>query len=104
MKQLLYTFLTGIVMGASDIVPGVSGGTIAFISGIYQRLIDAIASFDQKAIQLLRKGNIKKFREHIDGTFLVALVAGIGTSILALASVMHRALASHKPIVFSFFM
>ena len=82
MKKLLYTFITGLVMGASDIVPGVSGGTIAFISGLYQRLIDAIASFDSHALHLLLRGRLAAFRRYVDGSFLVALVLGILISIV----------------------
>lgn len=103
MKQLLYTFFTGMVMGASDIVPGVSGGTIAFISGIYKRLIDAIAAFDSHALHLLLSGRFGAFRRYVDGAFLLSLVLGVGISIVLLSSVMSRALKYHPSIVYSFF-
>lgn len=90
-------------MGASDIVPGVSGGTIAFISGLYQRLIDAIASFDSHALHLLIRGRLGTFWRYIDGAFLVTLLVGIGISIVLLSSVMSRALAYHPAVVYSFF-
>jgi putative membrane protein len=75
-------------MGAADLVPGVSGGTIAFITGIYQRLLNAIRSFDLVAVRLLVGGEVAAFWRHVDGKFLAALIAGIGTSIFTLARVV----------------
>ena len=69
MKQKLILFFKGMAMGAADVVPGVSGGTIAFITGIYQELIDSIKSVDAQAIQLLLKGKIKDCWKHINGNF-----------------------------------
>ena len=61
-------FLRGLLMGAADIVPGVSGGTVAFITGIYERMIGAIKSFDVTAVKLLLSGKVKEFAKHTDFT------------------------------------
>jgi Predicted membrane protein len=63
----------GICMGAADVVPGVSGGTIAFLMGIYKELIDSIKSVNGKAVKLLLSGRISEFWKHINGTFLCSL-------------------------------
>lgn len=102
-REYLLVFLRGLAMGAADIVPGVSGGTIAFLTGIYSRLIDAIKSINLTAIKLFFTGKWKQFWKHIDGTFLMALGAGIATSLLSLARLMEY-LLRHQPIpVWSFF-
>lgn len=89
-------------MGAADVVPGVSGGTIAFISGIYERLIQAIKNILPN-LSLLFKGKFKTFRKNIDGTFLICLVVGIAVSLFSLAHLMTY-LLDHYPIpVWSFF-
>lgn len=90
-------------MGAADVVPGVSGGTIAFISGIYERLLDAIRSANGTALKLLFSGRIKEFWQHIDGTFLVVLFAGIGTSVLGLSKLILYLLANQPEMLWSFF-
>jgi len=91
-------------MGAADVVPGVSGGTIAFITGIYQRMLTAIAAFDYRLISEFRKGGIKAVWQRIDGNFLTALLAGILFSVVMLARVIHSALESHPAIVWSLFL
>nr|WP_262910331.1 DUF368 domain-containing protein [Rhodoflexus caldus] len=90
-------------MGAADVVPGVSGGTIAFISGIYERLLDAIRSANGTALKLLFLGRIKELWQHIDGTFLVVLFAGIGTSVLGLSKLILYLLANQPEMLWSFF-
>ena len=62
-------FVRGMAMGAADIVPGVSGGTVAFISGIYPRLLNAIKSFDMTAISLVLRGQLAQLWQHVDGGF-----------------------------------
>ena len=69
-------------MGSADVVPGVSGGTIAFITGIYEKLLQSIKNCDLQAFGYLKRFEIKALWEHINGTFLVVLLAGIATSIL----------------------
>lgn len=101
--QLALLSLKGIAMGAADVVPGVSGGTIAFISGIYEELIDSINSINLQALTVLRKEGIKGFWKHVNGTFLVFLLLGIGISIASLAKVVTYLLDTHPVLIWSFF-
>ena len=84
-KDYLVLVLKGIAMGAADVVPGVSGGTIAFITGIYEELINSIKSINLKALKLLFGFKIAEFWKTINGTFLVSVLLGIGISIFSLA-------------------
>src|SRR5210317_919863 len=102
-KKYGFLFLKGMAMGAADVVPGVSGGTIAFITNIYETLIHALSQFDSRAIQLLLKGQFKDFWTHINGTFLAVLFAGIFTSVLSLAALLSHALETHPIQLWSFF-
>ncbi len=83
-------------MGCADIVPGVSGGTVALILGIYERLIGAISRFDGKALGLLRRGQLREFAVHVDLRFLAFLLLGIASALLALATAMHYLLEHHR--------
>lgn len=96
-------FLKGMAMGAADVVPGVSGGTIAFITGIYEELIGSLSGADFKALQLLLRGQFKSFWTRINGPFLSVLFAGIFTSILSLASLLSHWLEVAPTLVWSFF-
>ncbi len=96
-------FLKGMAMGAADIVPGVSGGTIAFITGIYQRLLAAIASVSWSVISVLRTEGLPAAWRTVDGTFLLVLLLGIGTSIVSFASLLSWVLATHPIPLWSFF-
>jgi len=96
-------FLRGMAMGAADIVPGVSGGTIAFITGIYFRLLEAISAVPSAVFRQLLKGNLRAFWQAVDGNFLVLLLAGIITSIATLASLITWLLAEHPILIWSFF-
>lgn len=100
---MLRTFLIGLAMGAADVVPGVSGGTIAFISGIYQRLLDAIRAVNPASVQVWMRIGFAAFWRRIDGTFLVVLLAGIITSIFLFARVITVALANYPTCVWAFF-
>lgn len=102
-KDYIIISLKGIAMGAADVVPGVSGGTIAFISGIYEELIESIKSLNLKNVKLLFKKGIKTFWKEINGTFLLSLVVGIGISILSLAKLFHFLLDEFPIFVWSFF-
>jgi len=102
-RDYLLIFLKGMGMGAADVVPGVSGGTIAFITGIYERLLDAIKSVDLKALRLLSKFEMAEFWRKIDGAFLLPLVFGIGLSLLTLSKLIKYLLAEHPIQVWSFF-
>jgi putative membrane protein len=90
-------------MGAADVIPGVSGGTIAFITGIYEELLHSIRSVDLDALQLLRKFQLADFWKKINGNFLIVLLAGIATSLLSLAKIMTLLLMTHPIQVWSFF-
>lgn len=81
-------YLRGLGMGAADVVPGVSGGTIAFISGIYEELLNTIKAFNFTNIKSIPKEGIVSFWKKINGTFLFALFAGIASSIISLASII----------------
>ncbi|MEH6583754.1 MAG: DUF368 domain-containing protein [Halioglobus sp.] len=96
-------FLRGVLMGAADIVPGVSGGTIAFITGIYARLLNSLRAFDLSCLKLLFKGDLKAIWGHVDGTFLLSLVLGIATSILTLARLISWLLETHPVPLWAFF-
>lgn len=96
-------YCRGLAMGAADIVPGVSGGTIAFITGIYFRLLEAVNAVPGAVVRQLFRGHWKAFWEACDGTFLVLLLAGIVSSIVAFASAISFALANYPVLVWSFF-
>ncbi|MDJ0878261.1 MAG: DUF368 domain-containing protein [Halieaceae bacterium] len=95
--------LRGLAMGAADIVPGVSGGTVAFITGIYPRLLHSLRSFDLAALKLLLRGNIAEAWRHVDGNFLAWLLTGIATSILTLARVFGWLLEHYPEPLWAFF-
>jgi len=90
-------------MGAADLVPGVSGGTIALITGIYDRFIAAIASIGLDALRMVLAGKIKDAWAHVDGNFLVAVGAGILSSVLALASLLNWLLLNYPLPLWSLF-
>ena len=95
--------LKGCAMGMADVVPGVSGGTIAFISGIYSELIESIKSFNPTALKLLGRFEFRKFWRHINGSFLFSVLLGIGIAIFSLARLMTYLLAHHPIEIWSFF-
>lgn len=102
-RNYLMLVFKGIGMGAADVIPGVSGGTIAFITGIYEELIGSIRSFDLTALRKLLRLDLKGFWKHINGGFLFSVLAGIGISIFSLAKVMKYLLDTHPIFVWSFF-
>ncbi|WP_298061290.1 DUF368 domain-containing protein [uncultured Rikenella sp.] len=102
-RNYLMLVLKGIGMGAADVIPGVSGGTIAFITGIYEELIGSIRSFDLTAVRKLLRLDLKGFWRHINGGFLFSVLAGIGISIFSLAKVMKYLLETHPIFVWAFF-
>ena len=106
-KELLGVYVRGLAMGAADIVPGVSGGTIALIAGIYERLINALSSVGPNLWQVFRqeggiKGLIAVWRQ-VDATFLLFLLMGIATSLATLASVIKHLLDNQPLMIWSFF-
>jgi len=96
-------FLRGILMGGADIIPGVSGGTVALILGIYGRLVGAISRVDKTLIAHLTLGEWRAFAERLDLRFLVTLGAGIASGILGLASLMHYLLEQYTQQSFAAF-
>lgn len=103
MKDYLLITLRGIGMGAADVVPGVSGGTIAFITGIYEELINSIKNINLEAIRLFFSGRWKPFWKHINGNFLLSVFAGVFISVLSLARILEYLLEHHPVLIWSFF-
>lgn len=106
-KQLFGTYIKGMAMGAADIVPGVSGGTIALIAGIYERLINALGSIGPNLWQIFRqeggiKGLLAVWRQ-VDATFLVCLLLGVATSFATLAGIIKHLLDNQPLFIWSFF-
>ncbi|MDH4091343.1 MAG: DUF368 domain-containing protein [Cyclobacteriaceae bacterium] len=102
-KDYILLYFKGIGMGAADVVPGVSGGTVAFITGIYDELLHSINAFNLEALSLLAKFRIAEFWKKINGNFLTAIFAGIATSLLSLAKLMTYLLENHPILIWSFF-
>ncbi len=103
MKELIGVFFKGLAMGAANVIPGVSGGTIALITGIFERLINGIKSFNFTALRLFFKGDLKGFAKHTDLAFLIALFLGIGISILTLARLFDFLFSNYPVYIWSFF-
>ncbi|AKD03100.1 membrane protein [Pontibacter korlensis] len=103
LREYLLLFSKGAGMGAADVVPGVSGGTIAFITGIYEELLGSIRSVNGEAIKLLLRFNLKGFWKHINGNFLVVLISGILFSIASLSRLILFLLENYPEMLWSFF-
>ncbi|MBB6463990.1 DUF368 domain-containing protein [Flammeovirga kamogawensis] len=103
MKEKFFIFLKGIAMGSADVVPGVSGGTVAFITGIYERLLKAISAVDIEALKLFSKFKFKELWDKLDLGFLLPLFLGIGTAIISLAKLMKYLLENEPIGLWSFF-
>ncbi|MDC8003453.1 DUF368 domain-containing protein [Aureisphaera galaxeae] len=101
--QYLVISLKGIAMGAADVVPGVSGGTIAFISGIYEELIETIHKLDLGFFKVWKKEGLKSAWKQYNLAFLIALFGGVLVSILSLAKLISWLLDNHPIAVWSFF-
>jgi len=97
------TFCKGVAMGAANVIPGVSGGTIALITGVFERLINAIKSFNINALKLALARRFDALAIHIDLAFLIALFAGIAAAIISLAKVLKFLFAFYPIYVWSFF-
>ena len=102
-KDYMMLVLKGSAMGAADVIPGVSGGTIAFMTGIFEELVGSINSFDSTAIRMLFTGKLKEFWKHINGSFLMTVGCGILLSIITLAKVMLYLLNNHPIETWAFF-
>ena len=93
----------GMCMGAADVVPGVSGGTIAFITGIYDELINSIKSINAASLKMFFTGKWGEFWKMRNGKFLLFLLAGIGISVFSLAKIITWLLVAYPVLVWSFF-
>lgn len=103
LKDYASLVLKGMGMGAADVVPGVSGGTIAFIVGIYDELIDSIKSINVESLKLFFTGKFKEFFKSINAGFLFSVLLGIGISVFSLAKIITWLLVEHPILVWSFF-
>jgi len=103
MRHFFGIFLRGLAMGAADVVPGVSGGTIAFITGIYSELLHSLSRFNLQLISKLKNQGVSAAWSHVNGNFLLSLGLGIITSILSLARIIIYLLDSQPLLVWSFF-
>ena len=103
-KQNFIHFLQGIALGSANVIPGVSGGTMALLFGIFERIIRAIKSFDLKALQLLRHRQWRAFLTHTDLIFLLWLLVGIFVAIVSLAELLSLLFAHYPEWVWSFFL
>ena len=95
MNQFVSNFLKGMGIGSANVVPGVSGGTIALLTGIFERLINCLKSFNITALQLLFKGKFKELAKHIDLWFLIAVGLGVVVSIFTIAKLFEIWLAGY---------
>ncbi len=102
-KDYVVLSAKGMAMGAADVVPGVSGGTIAFITGIYEELLETISSVNLDVLKKLKTDGIKGAWNHINGNFIVALFLGIGISIVSLAKLITYLMDNHAVLLWSFF-
>lgn len=90
-------------MGAADVVPGVSGGTIAFISGIYEELITSINKININTFKILKNDGINAMWKSINGNFLISLLIGIAISVISLAKIIRHLLETQPILIWSFF-
>lgn len=103
MKKYISLLLKGIGMGAANVIPGVSGGTIALITGIFEKLIDSIKAFNLTAIKYIFTGQFKAFAKHVNFDFLVAVFTGVFISIITIAKLFGFLLENYPVYIFSFF-
>lgn len=102
-KDFAFLYLKGMAMGAADVVPGVSGGTIAFITGIYEELLETIRGFNLSVLKTLKDEGIKATWQKTNATFLVVLLAGIFTSVISLAKGITYLLDAYPVLLWAFF-
>ena len=102
-KFYIFLILKGMAMGAANVIPGVSGGTIALITEIFERLINAIKSFDLKAIKLIFKGKFAEFARYTDLYFLLSIATGIVIAIVSLARLFDFLFREYPVYIWAFF-
>ena len=103
MRNYLILFLKGIAMGIANVIPGVSGGTIALITGIYEQLINSLKSFDKKALQLIIKFDFKSLINHTNLYFLISVFGGSIVSVFSIASLFKFLFNNYPLYIWSFF-
>ncbi|MFL2565606.1 MAG: DUF368 domain-containing protein [Parvicellaceae bacterium] len=103
MRQYFILFLKGFGMGAANVIPGVSGGTIALVTGIYEELIESLKSFNLQAFKYLFKLNFNEFSKHINLKFLITVFMGVAVSIVSLAKIIEYFFSVNEQLVWSFF-
>ena len=103
MNQYIANFFKGLGVGSANVIPGVSGGTIALITGIFERLINALKSFNLTAIKLFFSGKFKEFAQHTDLWFLASVGAGVVAAILSIARLFEFLFAEYPIYLWSFF-
>ncbi|EDY83183.1 conserved domain protein [Verrucomicrobiia bacterium DG1235] len=103
MGTTLLLFLKGIAMGAANVIPGVSGGTIAFVTGIYEEFIDSLKAFDLKALKLALGFKIGELIKHLNLAFLIPLFLGVGVSLFSLGKLLDWLFNNYPVFVWSFF-
>lgn len=103
LKHYIILVLKGIGMGAANVIPGVSGGTVALITGIFEELIDSIKSFDLAAVKLLFSGKFKEFAKHVNLWFLVSVFLGAGISIVSLAKILDFLFSNYPIYIWAYF-
>ncbi len=102
-QKYISLILKGAALGSANVIPGVSGGTIALVTGIFERLINAIKSFDTKALKLIFKGDLKGFAQHTDLIFLIMVFGGVGIAIISLARIFEFLFANYPVHIWAFF-
>ena len=102
-KGIIILYMKGLVMGIADLIPGVSGGTIAFITGIYDDLLTAISKVNGSFFKKLFSKNFNEALEESSAKFLIILMSGIGTSIILFARLMHYLMEHHAIPTWSLF-
>ena len=103
LTQYLIITAKGLAMGAADAVPGVSGGTIAFISGIYEELVTTISNINLSLFKTLKDKGIAAFWEQLNGNFLIALVSGIAISFVTFIRIAKYLIENHPILIWAFF-
>lgn len=102
-RYYLLLILKGAGMGAANVIPGVSGGTVALITGIFEELIDSIKSFDLESLRLLLRGRFKEFAKHVNLYFLLAVFIGIALSIISLARILEYLFTYYPVYIWAYF-
>ncbi len=103
MKAFIIHFIKGLAMGTANVIPGVSGGTFALITGIFERLVNSIKSFNLKALKLFFTGKFKAFARHTDFGFLFAVLLGIFVAIVSVAKLFDYLFTNYPIFIWAFF-